>query len=233
MLAVPEHGHAVSQAFDLRHAVTDVNDADTLFAQPDDEREESLRFTLGQRRSRLIHHDHAVVVTKRASDLHHLLLCDAEFSDECVGRNPVIQRGEEPRRLLAHAGAVHPPEDAVSRFRTEQHVLRDGQRGNQRDFLVDERDPGAKDFGGTARDQRAPGQQNRAVARWKDTPEDLHQRALACTVLAHEGVDFAGAHREVDATQNRDAAETLGNPAHLEHGIRILAAADHFAVQPR
>jgi len=37
--------------------------------------------------------------------------------------------------------------------------------------------------------------------------DDLHQRALACTILADETMDLAGKEGEVHAAQRLDAAE--------------------------
>jgi hypothetical protein len=47
--------------------------------------------------------------------------------------------------------------------------------------------------------------------------EDLHQRALAGAVLAHEGVDFAGPDAEIDALENTHARKALANPAHFQN----------------
>ena len=98
---------------------------------------------------------------------------------------------------------------------------------------MDERDPSAKYLGGAARRQRPTAQLDRSLARRKHAPEDLHQRALAGAIFAHERMHFACAHREVDAAQHGDSAESLGDPAHHEHGIRVLTRPRHFAVQPR
>jgi hypothetical protein len=42
--------------------------------------------------------------------------------------------------------------------------------------------------------------------------DDLHQRALACAVLADETMDLAGEKREVDPAQRLDAAKGLADP---------------------
>jgi hypothetical protein len=45
---------------------------------------------------------------------------------------------------------------------------------------------------------------------------DFHQRRLAGTILAHQRMDFAQAHVERDVLEGLDAAERLGNMAHLQ-----------------
>ena len=47
--------------------------------------------------------------------------------------------------------------------------------------------------------------------------EDLHQRALAGTVLAQQGVHLTGAHLEVDTVAGHHAWEPLDDAAHREH----------------
>ncbi len=48
-----------------------------------------------------------------------------------------------------------------------------------------------------------------------DTVEDVHQGGLAGTVLAQQGVDFPGAHRQVHVVVGQDAGETLDNATHF------------------
>ena len=54
-----------------------------------------------------------------------------------------------------------------------------------------------------------------------DAGEDLDQGRLAGAVLAHQGVDFAGVHPEVDPVQGEDAGELLADTAHPHHGLRF------------
>ena len=50
-----------------------------------------------------------------------------------------------------------------------------------------------------------------------DAAEHLHQRRLARAVLAHEGMDLAGLHGEVDVAQRLHACKTLADAAHFKH----------------
>ncbi len=50
-----------------------------------------------------------------------------------------------------------------------------------------------------------------------DAAEHLHQRRLAGAVLAHEGVDLAGLHGEVDVAQRLHACKALADAAHFKH----------------
>src|SRR6185312_10888526 len=57
-----------------------------------------------------------------------------------------------------------------------------------------------------------------------DAGEHLHQRRLACAVLAADRVDLAPADRQAHVLQRLDAGEGLGDGAHLQdevvHGLR-------------
>src|SRR3954467_5736881 len=50
-----------------------------------------------------------------------------------------------------------------------------------------------------------------------DAAEHLHQRGLAGTVLADEGVDLPGFNREVDIAQRLHAGKALADVTHLQH----------------
>ena len=47
--------------------------------------------------------------------------------------------------------------------------------------------------------------------------EDLHQRALAGAVLAHEGVDFAGPDAEIDALKDAYARKAFADLAYFQN----------------
>ena len=53
--------------------------------------------------------------------------------------------------------------------------------------------------------------------RLVDAGQNLHQRALARAVLAHERMDLAGEKREVDIREGLDGAESLGDSCQFEN----------------
>ena len=84
--------------------------------------------------------------------------------------------------MVAHAG-----EGDIG----QSHVLADRQVGNERRILVDRDDAGSTRFGGgTKRPYGAVDRYGSAIRR-KDAGEDLHQRALAGAVCAHQRMDLA------------------------------------------
>src|SRR5205807_9585386 len=56
--------------------------------------------------------------------------------------------------------------------------------------------------------------------------DELHERALARTVLAQQGVDLTGADIEVDAVVGHHVAEATGDVAHREQRLAFGGAYD-------
>ena len=78
---VAQHGDAVAEAEDLRHAMGDVDHRHAAFAQPVDQGVQLLDFLLAERAGRLVEDDHPGPAADRGGDLHHLLLGDAQALD--------------------------------------------------------------------------------------------------------------------------------------------------------
>ena len=76
--------------------------------------------------------------------------------------------------------------------------------------------PRASASAGDLRRSGLPSKQQFARGQLVDAGEHLHQRRLACAVLADDGVDLACAEREVDVLDRRNAAECLGRAPEFE-----------------
>src|SRR5580700_567287 len=86
----------------------------------------------------------------------------------------------------------------------------------QQRLLVDHRDPTRGRFGGIAEaDRRAPPTDLATVGR-NHTGDDLHQRGLTRSVLAHQQVHFPRVHGKIAAPQRRYSSESLLNLVKLE-----------------
>jgi hypothetical protein len=59
-----------------------------------------------------------------------------------------------------------------------------------------------------------------AFVRLQNAADDVHQRALSCSVLSANDVDFAPAHVEIDARQGLLLPEPLRHAAQLEKRVR-------------
>ena len=139
-LAVAQHGDAVAQRRDLVEPVRDVHERARL--PPADQREQARDLGVGERRGRLVEHDHAGVVGERARDLDELLHADAQRADR---RLEIDRFFQYPRHHVArgceHVRVVDDAEER--RLAPEHEVVGDGHVRHQRELLVDDRDAGA------------------------------------------------------------------------------------------
>ena len=124
-------------------------------------------------------------------------------------------RSRTRARLGAHVLAVEHAE--TGDFAAEKQALGDGQMFGEIEFLVDDDD--AERLGGAIRRQldRLAVEQDLAGGRLLEAGENLDERGLAGTVLAHERMDFAGAKIEIDAEEHLHAAEGLADSPRGQH----------------
>ena len=190
----------------------DEEDGDAAVAQVADDVEELLDLAAVEARGGLVEHEHAGVGDHRPADRDELLDGDgvlgaASSGCRCGARGCQVARGLGVRRR---------PVDAAARagLVTEHDVLADRQVLAEVDLLVDGRDAGGLRVGGAGRHAGLPADRDGAAVDRVDAGERLDQRRLAGAVLAHEGVDLAGAEGEVDAVEGEDAREADGDPAH-------------------
>ncbi len=125
--------------------------------------------------------------------------------------------GEQPSGVgHGFVPADHPPGGGV--LVAEEDVLRNGQHGNQRQFLMDDADATSLAGPDVLEVARLTVEDDLAVvaAVRVDPAQHLHQRRLPGTVLTADRVDLAGAHDEVDLAERRDPRETLGDAPHFE-----------------
>src|SRR5581483_9373485 len=121
--------------------------------------------------------------------------------------------------LARHAPPVDEPE-ASRWLAAEKDVLGDAQVGRDAELLVHHADARVERVAGRAELALATLNDEGAPIRAVYARDDLHERALAGAVLAHQAVDLARSKGEIDSPQRLDAAEGLGDLAQLEHGRR-------------
>ena len=98
----------------------------------------------------------------------------------------------------------------------DDDVFADGEVGEQVEFLIDDADAEAlRVQRGGDFDRRAI-QRNEAAIGARGPGENARQRALAGAVLAHQGVHFPGAEREIRAFERIDAAVVFGDSYRLK-----------------
>ncbi len=114
------------------------------------------------------------------------------------------------RRDAVHLAPVHRA-PARERLAAQEQVLRDGQRRDGAQFLVDHADAVLQRFAGPVHLDRFAIEDVSAVVLGVDAREDAHQRAFACAVFADQRVHFPFAQIKIDMVQGLDGAEVLRN----------------------
>ena len=102
----------------------------------------------------------------------------------------------------------------------EQQILGHREFGRQMQLLVDDGDSRRKRRARPGKALRFAAEADDSSLRPLDAGEDLQQRRLAGTVLAHEPVNFTTAHLERGAVERDDARETHADLLHLQEGNR-------------
>ncbi len=195
--AVAQHGDAVGELVHLGHAMRDVDDGESLGAQPRDQVEQPARLAIGERGGRLVHHQDARPRMHRARDLDHLLLGDRQIADQRARPEAGAEAREHLRAAADHGGAVD--RQSATRLAAEMDVLGNREVGRERELLIDDRD--AMRLGRErAVDLRrlAVEPDLRARIRRIGAGEDLHQRRLAGAVLPHQRVHLARMDGELE-----------------------------------
>ncbi len=215
-LAVAQDRDRVGDLLDLVELVADDDRADALALEPDDQVEQVLRVALVQGCGRLVEDQQPDRLVQRLGDLDELLLADADVLDLRAGVVAQADAVQQFGRLLLR---LAPVDDAAAvQFAAEEDVLGDGQLGDERELLVDDRDAGGLALADVAEPHHLALVDDVALvaAERVDARQHLHQRRLAGAVLADDRVDLAGLHLDRHVVQRLDAGELLADGAHLE-----------------
>ena len=100
----------------------------------------------------------------------------------------------------------------------DEHVLRHGHGRKQRELLMDESDAVGARIARRGDARHAACNANLSALGCDDASENVHQRALARAVRAHERVGFARLDGKIGVLERADASEGLRDADHLEGG---------------
>ena len=117
-------------------------------------------------------------------------------------------------------------DSTAGRLTTEKNVMGNVEVRAEVEFLVDEGDSSAAGLAGAGEAHSSAVNGDGALIRRNDASEDLHQRALARSVFAHQNVNFPFAQIEGNGVQDlhvgvadRPAGgvvDVLRDPLHLQ-----------------
>ena len=198
---------------------------------------EQLRDLLGrEHRSRLVEDQYAHITMEELADLHLLTGRNREITDDRVGVEGEAERVDAGLYANPRSGAVdaaeapQPPDHWLD---TEHDVLPHHKFAYEKDFLVDHADAVVHGLTGRAVAHRPAPHHERSRVGLDLTAQDLHERALAGTVLPHERVDRAAPHGCAHPIQRDDVGRVhLGDRVEPEAVDAILRGADGGRGQP-
>ena len=207
--AVSQHGQVVAEAPNLLHPVGDEDRGDAPLPQPLDQPLQPFHILGGKRRGRLVQQQDPGLARDRTGNLDPLLGGKVECRDLHAGVD--IVEAHVPKHLaheLFRAPPAHLPEQPRGLV-GQQHVLRDREVLDQRDFLIGGLDAAAVRGPGTAQPCTLAEEGDIAGVRPDQAAENLDQRGLAGAVLAQQRVHVAGPDGQRHIIQGNRGAEML------------------------
>ena len=217
LLAVAEHRDGVGDAQDVFDEMGNEDDAGAFVPQPSQGGEQAFDLRRRKRRGRLVEDDDARAGEQDAGDLDQLLQSDRQVAEPRKRIDVDAEPGELLARFARHAPPLHEAE-AIDRLGAEKHVLGHRQIRGNAEFLMHHGDAGRTCVACWTESGRPARRAETAREIRMHAGDDLHQRALARTVLADETMDLAGEECEVHAAQRLDAAEGLRDLVQFEDG---------------
>ncbi len=214
MGAAPQHRHGVAIGHDLAELVADHHDREFLpLGHAAQQAQDLVGLVRRQHGGGLIEDQEVLVEVEQLQDLEFLLLARGERRNRLVERHlerhPFHERGETRPFLLPvdHGRRVGPADD---------EVLGSGERGHQRELLVDHADAERPRVLRIAHLHLAAVHRDRAFVGLVEAHDAFHQRRLAGAVLAEQHVKLPGRNIDRDVIERREGAEPLGHPRHGE-----------------
>ncbi len=209
--------YPVGIAFDVSHLVRNQNHRRTLPGECLNGQQQTLGFLIGQHCRRLVEDQNPRTGQQHLENLDALLLGDRQAVDGARRVNRKTQRlgladnflfqRTQPLAIAAFTGLLG---------QCQENVLRHRERFHQLEVLVNHADPVAAGVPRALKLNRIVVQQQGAGFRCIQPGGDVHQRGLACTVLAQQRVHFPPTGGEVGVDQRLEAIERFADAGELQ-----------------
>ena len=220
LAAIAEHRAIVGQFGDLMHAMRDVEQRNALCLQPPQHLENALHVRGRQRRGGFVENQKARLARQRLGDFDDLPPRQRQILD-LRHRMNVLAAGARQCGLGQSALRLAIDQaEAAGRIR-DDNVIRDGEIGDQRQFLEDADDARRIGRGGIGKDYLASLQQHAPLVGGDHAGHDLDQGRLAGAVFTEDGVHAPGLHVQIGILKGEHTTIALGNAFHAEQR-RIL-----------
>src|SRR5581483_435570 len=193
--------------------------------------EERARLLRRKHGGRLVEDQDPRLAIERLQDLDPLLLAERELPDprprvdgEPVAAREVLHVPLDRPLVDEERAASEPAAQGAGGFAAsaaravvaEHHVLRDRERSDETEVLVDHEDAGVDRVARRREVDRPAVEPQLAFVRPVETGDDVRERALARAVLAEQRVHLPDRRGEVDVVVREHAGEPLREPPQLE-----------------
>ena len=214
IFAVAIDGDIVRNAENFVHLMGNINNCYVFRFQLRDDAEQMLYLRIGQRRGRLVHDDNAAVIRNCLGDFHHLHFCNRKVAHLFIRIHIQIELLKQLDAVVAHFLVID--DQSLAGRAPQPKVFADASLRNRRKLLMDHGNTRVERFQCIFKVDLFAFENNLARSRWMDTDQAFHQRRLARAVLAHQGVDRAGAYFQLNALECPYAGEFLDDIGHLQ-----------------
>ena len=226
ILALAQNGAAVCHRHDLVELVGDEEDGFALFLEPAHDLHQLVDLLRRQNSRGLVEDQDLIVAVEHFQDLHALLHSNGNVADEGVRVHPqavLLAQGHDLFAGLgflqkAHLVGLHAQDDIV------QHA----EALHQLEVLVHHADAKRVRVVGIPDGDLLAIFEDLALFRLIQAEQHAHQRALACTVLAKQGVYLTFTQLQGDIIVCLNARKFLGNMEHLDHKVLCQSAHSPF-----
>ena len=219
--AVAQHRDTVRDFVNLIDEMGDEHNGDAVRLQVPDNLEQERDLVGVEARRRLVEHQHPRVVLERPGDGDELLDGDRIGAERPLDVDVDVEALQALPRALSRPSPIDEPKPL--RLAQQRQILGHRHGRDEVDLLIDRADPERLRVARLADVDRAAVEPDFALVPLQGAGQDLDQGRFAGPVLAHERMDFAGLHLEVDAIERPDAGKRLRHAHHFNtsnHGFR-------------
>lgn len=227
-LAVTQDGHLVGDAHDLAHLVRDEDDRLALGGEGVDDVEQTLDLDVREDGRGLVQDEELGAAVEDLQDLNALLHADGHLGDLLVEVN---LQAVAVRKLLDLLLVSRSVELGARALGSQDDVLQASHGLDQHEVLVHHANAQGHRIGGALDPHLFATIEDLAIRGLVEAHENVHERGLARSVLAQQGVDLSLANREVHVLVGVFGTEALADVLHPQQFCHVIPLSSLLAVR--
>jgi hypothetical protein len=210
--SIAKYRVAITNLHHLFEAMGNENNTESLRLEVAHNPKELLDLGRREGRSRLIHDDQLRLHREGSRDLDHLLLSNAQFTNDRHRSQLKAEACGDFFRLSRHFSPVY--ENAGTGFAPDKDVLGDGHVRSQGELLIDGDNAASLRIVWRGHRNVLSGEFDSAAVRLLRTGEDFDKCRLAGSILTEQCVDLARKHFQAGIIERLDARKSLADQGH-------------------